>query len=81
MLCLDLERASVLEAPGQNRQKKEESIMTSIKTIVQMFSAWRRHRDVARELSSMNDHELSDIGISRCDIGAIARGERRRPVG
>jgi uncharacterized protein YjiS (DUF1127 family) len=56
-------------------------MMTSIKTIVQMFSAWRRHRDVARELFNMNDRDLSDIGINRCDIGAIARGERRRLVG
>jgi uncharacterized protein YjiS (DUF1127 family) len=46
----------------------------SIKTIVQMFGAWRRYRDLARELSAMSDRDLSDIGINRCDIGAIARG-------
>jgi uncharacterized protein YjiS (DUF1127 family) len=55
--------------------------VTSIKTIVRMFGAWRRYRDVASELSSMSDRELSDIGVSRCDIGAIARGERRRLIG
>ena len=47
--------------------------MISIKTIVQVFGAWRRYREVARELSSMSDRDLSDIGINRCDIGRIAR--------
>jgi uncharacterized protein YjiS (DUF1127 family) len=47
--------------------------MTSIKTITQKFSAWRRYRDAVRELSSLNDRELSDIGINRDEIVAIAR--------
>jgi uncharacterized protein YjiS (DUF1127 family) len=47
--------------------------MTSIKTITQMFGAWRGYRDVVRELSAMSDRELSDIGLNRYDIGRIAR--------
>jgi uncharacterized protein YjiS (DUF1127 family) len=65
-------RTSIREAPGQNGRKKERP-MTSIKTITQTFGAWRRYRDVVRELSAMSDRELSDIGLNRYDIGRIAR--------
>ena len=52
--------------------------MTSIKTIAEKFSAWRRYRDAVRELSSLTDRELSDIGVNRDDIGAIAREHAAR---
>ncbi len=47
--------------------------MASFKTITQKINAWRRYREAVRELSQLSDHELSDIGVSRCDIGNIAR--------
>ena len=47
--------------------------MASIKIITQKLAAWRRYREVVRELSEMSDHDLWDIGIRRCDIGFIAR--------
>jgi uncharacterized protein YjiS (DUF1127 family) len=47
--------------------------MTSMKIIAQKINAWRRYREVVRELSQMTDNELSDIGISRCDIENVAR--------
>ena len=47
--------------------------MTSIKTITEKFSAWRRYREAVRELSGLTDRELTDIGINRFDIAAIAR--------
>jgi uncharacterized protein YjiS (DUF1127 family) len=65
-------RTPIREAPGRNGRKKEGP-MTSIKTITQMLGAWRRYRDVVRELSAMSDRELSDIGLNRYDIGRIAR--------
>ena len=43
------------------------------RTISQKLGAWRRVREARRELSQMSDRELSDIGISRCDIESIAR--------
>jgi uncharacterized protein YjiS (DUF1127 family) len=47
--------------------------MASIKIITEKLNAWRRYREVVRELSQMSDHELHDIGIHRCDIESIAR--------
>jgi uncharacterized protein YjiS (DUF1127 family) len=47
--------------------------MASIKIITQKLNAWRRYREAVRELSQMSDNELADIGISRCDIGFVAR--------
>jgi uncharacterized protein YjiS (DUF1127 family) len=32
-----------------------------------------RVRDTEAELSRMSDHDLKDVGISRCDIPRIAR--------
>jgi len=48
--------------------------MASIKNIIsQKLGAWRLYRQTVRELQAMTDHELNDIGISRCDIESIAR--------
>ena len=35
------------------------------------FVSWRRDTQAATELSQMSDHELSDIGLSRADIGRV----------
>ena len=50
-----------------------ETKMTSIKTLAEKFSAWRRTRDAVRELSQLTDRELQDIGILRGDIEAVVR--------
>jgi uncharacterized protein YjiS (DUF1127 family) len=34
---------------------------------------WRAYARALRELSSLNDSELTDIGVSRCDFSWIAR--------
>jgi uncharacterized protein YjiS (DUF1127 family) len=47
--------------------------MSPIKTVVEKFGAWRKCRDAVRELSKLDDRELSDIGIDRDDIVAIVR--------
>ena len=45
------------------------------------FSRWFRRyakiRNTINELSILNDRELSDIGISRCDIMRVARTHAR----
>ena len=51
--------------------------MIPLKRISEKVNAWRRYRDAVRELSQLSDHELSDIGIRRCDIEFVVR----RPVG
>ena len=42
--------------------------MTSFKSISEKFGARRRYREAVRELSSLSDRELADIGIRRGDI-------------
>lgn len=39
-----------------------------------MLSAWNDARVTRRELNSLSDHELKDIGMFRGDIERIARG-------
>ena len=36
---------------------------------VAAFIAWRRESEAARELSSMSDRELMDVGLNRADVG------------
>jgi len=38
---------------------------------------WARYGRVVQELSCWSDRELADIGINRCDIDRIARGQSR----
>jgi uncharacterized protein YjiS (DUF1127 family) len=67
-------RSSIRDAPSQRiNARKKERLMTSIKTITEKLNAWRRYREAVRELSRLNDRELSDIGIRRGDIEFIVR--------
>jgi uncharacterized protein YjiS (DUF1127 family) len=43
-----------------------------------MFRAWRRYETSLRELSSLGDRELADIGVARSDIQRIAWETARR---
>jgi len=52
--------------------------MNTLKMISTKLNAWRRNREAVRELSQFSDHELSDIGIRRCDIEDIVRCPVRR---
>jgi uncharacterized protein YjiS (DUF1127 family) len=42
-----------------------------------IFAASQQQR-VARELARFSERELADLGLTRGDIPAVARGERRR---
>ncbi len=43
-----------------------------LSTILRMLRSWRRFNNNLRELNSMGDRELADIGLSRSDIPRIA---------
>ena len=47
--------------------------MNTLRMISEKWNAWRRCLATVRELSQYSDHELSDIGIRRCDIEDIVR--------
>ena len=40
--------------------------------VIRFLQSWRRYNASVRELSSLGDRELADIGISRGDIARIA---------
>lgn len=39
---------------------------------VRMLRVWRRYSESLRELNRLDDRELADIGITRCDVQRIA---------
>ncbi|GLS30451.1 Uncharacterized conserved protein YjiS, DUF1127 family [Mesorhizobium albiziae] len=41
--------------------------------LVRTLKNWRRYNETVRELSRLNNRELSDVGISRSDIERVAR--------
>jgi uncharacterized protein YjiS (DUF1127 family) len=41
-------------------------------SIVRFVREWQRYNQSMRELSSLGDRELADIGISRSDIQRVA---------
>lgn len=43
-----------------------------IAKIVHLLKVWRRYDASLRELSSLGDRELADIGINRSEISRIA---------
>jgi uncharacterized protein YjiS (DUF1127 family) len=43
-----------------------------VPNVFHFFRAWQRYNSSLRELNSLTDRELADIGISRSDIPRIA---------
>jgi uncharacterized protein YjiS (DUF1127 family) len=41
-------------------------------SLIHYLQAWKRYGTAVRELSNLNDRELSDIGITRSDIPRLA---------
>ena len=46
-------------------------------SIMNRYRRWRRYRDTFRELNSLTTRELDDLGITRYDIGRVAREASR----
>jgi uncharacterized protein YjiS (DUF1127 family) len=49
-----------------------EGTKNMILSIVDYLHAWKRYGAAVRELSTLNDRELADIGITRSDIPRLA---------
>ena len=45
--------------------------------ILRNARSWMKSRQTAMELSNLSNEVLNDIGLSRSDIGRVARGLRR----
>jgi len=55
-----------------------EGLRSLVKSVVAKISAHIQYRRTVDVLTAMTDRELDDIGISRGDIPAVARGEDPR---
>jgi uncharacterized protein YjiS (DUF1127 family) len=53
-------------------------LLTGLATLAARFVAWRADVAEIRSLLAFSDRELHDVGICRCDIPAIVRGDYRR---
>jgi len=56
-----------------------EGLRNLVKTVTAKVSAYLEYRRTFDMLTGMTDRELDDIGISRGDIPAVARGVDPRP--
>ena len=45
---------------------------------IRFIRKWTRYGRDVQELSRLSDRELADVGINRCDIDRIAKGQLRR---
>ena len=48
-----------------------------VSSIIRFIQHWKRYGRVVRQLSRLSDRELADVGINRCDIDRIAKGQLR----
>jgi uncharacterized protein YjiS (DUF1127 family) len=49
-----------------------EGTKSMLLSLIHYLQAWKRYGAAVRELSNLNDRELSDIGITRSDIPRLA---------
>ena len=45
--------------------------MNWFKRFFNYINTWRKHRDVVKQLNSLTNRELSDIGLNRGDIDRL----------
>ncbi len=43
-----------------------------VATLIRSFAAWRKYRTAVRELASLDDRALHDIGLNRTEIKQAA---------
>jgi uncharacterized protein YjiS (DUF1127 family) len=51
-----------------------------VETYLQAFRDWRKRRAAIAELHALNDIELRDMGIGRCEIDSIVHFGGRDPT-
>ena len=51
----------------------KDRTMLTISTLKNNFRRWAKIRNTIRELSSLTDRDLNDLGISRSDIRFVAK--------
>jgi uncharacterized protein YjiS (DUF1127 family) len=56
----------------------QERTISMLAQLIRIFRAWRRYDANLRELSSLGDRELAEIGVSRSEIQRIAWETARR---
>ncbi len=42
-------------------------------SLIRNYRNWRRYRQTVAELNRLSTRDLSDLGITRADIGIVAR--------
>ncbi|MDX1606047.1 MAG: DUF1127 domain-containing protein [Candidatus Competibacterales bacterium] len=48
--------------------------------LLNTFRAWQERRQAIKQLATMPDHLLADIGIERCDIPTVVGELQQRAV-
>ncbi|MDB5406268.1 MAG: hypothetical protein JWL84_1180 [Rhodospirillales bacterium] len=57
------------------RDSDRAPVATSwLRALAARIAAWRTHARESQELAQMSDRELQDIGLTRLDAEAFARG-------
>ncbi len=64
----------IMSTMEMNRSIAVGGIGNVVANLFSMLSAWNDARVTRRELNSLSDRELNDIGVIRGDIERIARG-------
>ena len=70
-----------MDAPYQTTTRYPQSLVFAgfnLDRIGRWIGERRRIARTVRELETYSDRELADMGLSRTDIPAVARGELRR---
>ena len=67
-------KPTFLMIPAYCRRKTK----AMLSPIIRFIQHWKRYGRVVQELSRLSERELADIGIARCDIDRIARGQFRQ---
>lgn len=73
--------AGILASPGPIGGRIREFLAERHRSILDALARERSCRQAIFELSGYSDRELADMGIARCDIPRLVRGDQHRETG
>lgn len=67
-------RPTVRERRTQGRLMEQTMILSNvIGAAIASWKRWQSYVETVRQLEALDDRELDDLGISRCEIESVAR--------
>lgn len=76
----DINALSGRDYPSDRQARVAPALRHLMTALAARYAAWRNYRSTVAELGALTDRQLADIGVTRGEIMAVARGVAYQPA-